>query len=479
MEITLAQVFIALISGVGAIVFLTVFVKLHPFFALLIACIITGLLAGIPFPEMVTLMKAGMGDILSKLTLIIVLGTALGMLLEQNGSTRVMADVILSVVGEKRAAFATALTGFIVGMPIFCDSGYIVLNGLNQSLARRTRFTMAQTSISLAAGLYAVHCLIPPHPGATAAASTIGADMGKLVGWGIVLAIPIMLTGYAWAVWTGNGSGSDKGSGRGSGSDKGSGSGSGSDNGSGSEKGSGSGSESDSGSRSGDESNRGRDGLPSAWVAFLPVILPIVLMAVRSILSFEIKEPGWFINSLIMAGEPAVALAIGVVVCLAFTRNKVEKSVTLGHAVEKAGSILIIIAGGAAFGGVIAATHPGEHLGNLFDLSGAGWFFPFLLAALIKTAQGSSTVAIVTASSIILPLLPTLGLDTDNGRLLAVLSLGVGSMVVSHTNDAYFWVIARFSDLDVRTMLRVHTVGTLWMGLTGLITLFILHKILL
>lgn len=461
MEITLAQVFIALISGVGAIVFLTVFVKLHPFFALLIACIITGLLAGIPFPEMVTLMKAGMGDILSKLTLIIVLGTALGMLLEQNGSTRVMADVILSVVGEKRAAFATALTGFIVGMPIFCDSGYIVLNGLNQSLARRTRFTMAQTSISLAAGLYAVHCLIPPHPGATAAASTIGADMGKLVGWGLVLAIPIMLTGYVWAVWTGRGSGS------GSESDKGS------DNGSGSE------SDNGSGSGSGDDSNRGRDGLPSVWVAFLPVILPIVLMAVRSILSFEIKEPGWFINSLIMAGEPAVALAIGVVVCLAFTRNKVEKSVTLGHAVEKAGSILIIIAGGAAFGGVIAATHPGEHLGNLFDLSGAGWFFPFLLAALIKTAQGSSTVAIVTASSIILPLLPTLGLDTDNGRLLAVLSLGVGSMVVSHTNDAYFWVIARFSDLDVRTMLRVHTVGTLLMGLTGLITLFILHKILL
>lgn len=448
MEITLVQVFFALAAGVTAIVALTVLGKLHPFFALLLACLVTGLIAGMMPLDILNLMKSGMGDILSKLTLIIVLGTALGILLEKNGSTRVMADSILALVGEKRAALATALTGFVVGMPIFCDSGYVVLSGLSQSLSRRSHFTVAQTGISLAAGLYSVHCLIPPHPGATAAAATIGADYGKLIGWGILLAIPIMLSGYWWAVYSGRNNGSATGI--------------------------------PPSSHHHPTTNKVQEQKnPSVFFSFLPVLLPIALMATRSILHKESGDSAGLVKALNFIGEPAVALAIGLIICFLLTRNKKERMQSLSQAVEKAGGILIIIAGGAAFGAIIAATHPGEHLAREFDLSGLGWFFPFLLAALIKTAQGSSTVAIVTAASIIVPLLPALGLDSENGKLMAVLSLGVGSMLVSHTNDAYFWVIARFSDLDVRTMLRVHTAGSVWMGLTGLLMLFILSKFLL
>lgn len=447
MEITLIQVLVALIAGVVAIVLLTVLGKLHAFFALLVACLVTGLLAGISPMNILGLMKAGMGDIMSKLTLVIVLGTALGILLEKNGSTRVMADWILSLVGEKRAALATALTGLVVGMPIFCDSGYVVLNGLSKSLSGRSHYTLAQTSISLAAGLYSVHCLIPPHPGATAAASVVGADYGRLIGWGVLLAIPIMLSGYAWALYSGRTFKKLPASVENIPVDV--------------------------------NSNRPSVKAPSVFFSFLPVLLPIVLMGSRSILYVDHKNPGILRRMLEFMGEPAIALSVGVVLCFLLTDRKMERMGSLSQAVEKAGGILIIIAGGAAFGAIIAATRPGEHLVREFDLSGLGWFFPFLLAALIKTAQGSSTVAIVTAASIVLPLLPSLGLDSANGKLLAVLSLGVGSMMVSHTNDAYFWVIARFSDLDIKTMLKVHTIGTIWMGLTGLMMLFILSKLLL
>lgn len=137
----------------------------------------------------------------------------------------------------------------------------------------------------------------------------------------------------------------------------------------------------------------------------------------------------------------------------------------LSEGVEKAGSILVIIGAGGAFGAVLAAMHLGQHFSKSLPLASMGILFPFLITSLLKTAQGSSTVAIITAASLVQPLLPALGLDSENGHLLCVLSMGAGSMILSHANDAYFWVIARFSSLETRPMFRVYSTGTLWMGL--------------
>jgi GntP family gluconate:H+ symporter len=150
----------------------------------------------------------------------------------------------------------------------------------------------------------------------------------------------------------------------------------------------------------------------------------------------------------------------------------------LQDAVEKAGGILVIIGAGGAFGAILAATKIGVHFSQNLDLSALGLLFPFLLTALLKTAQGSSTVAIITAASIIQPLLINLGLDTPDGKLLCVLAMGAGSMTVSHANDAYFWVIARFSGLEMKTMLRVYTMATLLMGVTAIVMVFILSKLI-
>ena len=449
MNVSFTQLVIFLLAGIASIILLSVRFRVHPFFALLIACFVTGLGVQIPFLEILTLIKNGFSDIMSKLALIIVLGTTIGVLLEKNGSTQVMASSILKLVGQKNSSLALSVTGFIVGLPIFCDSGYIVLNGINRSLIRRTGIAVATMSISLASGLYAVHCLLPPHPGATAAAGTLNVDFGKLILYGIVIAIPAMLIGHWWAVFTGRRSGTEVKQ----------------------------------------ETIVEEESLskPSVAASFLPVIIPILLMALRSIVTLEKNETGFLVDVFTIIGDPAVALAIGVLLAMLnsnySTKGSVKAKHTLSHhlssAVEKAGGILVIIGAGGAFGAVLAATNIGLHFGQLFDLKMAGLWFPFLLTALIKTAQGSSTVAIITASSIVLPLLPVLGLDSENGKMLTVLAMGAGSMMVSHSNDAYFWVISKFSDIDIKTMLRVHSVASVLMGLTTIFFVWLLSLFIL
>jgi len=442
MPTSFPQVILSLLAGIIAIVILTVRLRVHPFFALLIACFVTGLGIQLSIPGILDLMKAGFGDIMSKLAIIIVLGTTIGVLLEKNGSTQVMAAFIVRLVGEKRSSLAIALTGFIVGLPIFCDSGYIVLNGINKSLVRRTGIAVAVMSVSLGSGLYAVHCLIPPHPGATAAASTLGVDFGRLILYGIVIAIPAMLAGHAWAVYAGRKDAPV--------------------------------------SRVAEEEEAVLQGTgsPSVLRAFVPIIVPIILMAVKSMIGLEHAE-GAVARIFNVMGDPSIALAVGVLLAILTTKDRKHTlSGNLASSVEKAGGILVIIGAGGAFGAVLSATNIGTHFSEALDMKVLGIWFPFLLTFIIKTAQGSSTVAIVTASSILLPLLPALGLDSENGRILTVLAMGAGSMMISHTNDAYFWVISKFSDIDIKTMLRTHSVASAWMGLVTMLLVFILSFIL-
>jgi GntP family gluconate:H+ symporter len=220
--------------------------------------------------------------------------------------------------------------------------------------------------------------------------------------------------------------------------------------------------------------------LPSVMQSFLPVIVPIALIALGSFSSVETHDNSIW-NFLRIIGDPVMALFIGVLLALIPVHSWKDNTVSklLQEGVEKAGSILVIIGAGGAFGAVLAATKIGDHLGDNLPLAGMGIFFPFLLTSLLKTAQGSSTVAIITAASIIQPLLPALGLDTATGQLLCVLSMGAGSMMISHANDAYFWVISKFSGLEMKVMLKVYSLATVFMGLTALAMVYILSLFML
>jgi len=442
MNASILQLVIFLVAGIGIIILLTAKYHVHAFFALLIACFVTGLGVQMQLPDLINTIKDGFGNIMRSLGLIIVLGTTLGVLLQHTGCTKVMANFILKKVGEKNASLAISITGFIVGLPVFCDSGFIVLSGLNKSLIKRSGNPAAVMSVSLASGLYAVHCLIPPHPGAAAAAGTIGVDFGKLIIYGIIIAVPAMLTGHWWALYAGRKTKNEI--------------------------------------TEEDEIPEDSSSQPAVLHAFLPVIVPILLIAIRSFFTIENVSSNNWMNALLTLGDPVMALSAGVL--LAFTTkrkwNKSSVSILFNESIEKAGGILVIIGAGGAFGAVLAATKIGDHFSGAINLGSLGILFPFLLTSVLKTAQGSSTVAIITAASIVQPLLHALQLDNETGKLLAVLSMGAGSMMISHANDAYFWVITKFSGLDMRTTLKVYSVASVLMGVVTMIMVYILSTIL-
>jgi gluconate:H+ symporter, GntP family len=437
----LTYILVLLVASIALIVILSTRYKVPAFFSLFLACLVVGLGIRLPIADVISTVKDGFGNILKNIGLIIVLGTTLGLLLEYTGSTSVMASFLLKKLGNKYAPLAMSITGFIVGLPIFCDSGYIVLSGLNRSMAKSTGISIATMSVSLATGLLAIHCMVPPHPGASAAAATIGVDFGKLILMGTIVAIPAMIVGNLWANYAG-GKSPDKIT-------------------------------EDAIEAEGNEG-------PSLIKACLPVFVPIILIAIKSFLNKGIAGyPGW-VSVLFSLGDPVIALLIGVLLALNCKRgwHKNELSKILQDSVEKAGGILVIIGMGGAFGAILTAAKIGDHFSQSVALGSMGIFFPFLLTSVLKTAQGSSTVAIITASSLVLPLLPALGLDTETGKLLCVLAMGAGSMMISHANDAYFWVIAKFSGLEMKTMLKVYSVATVFMGITTLLMVYILSKIL-
>lgn len=441
MTASVLQVAIALIAGVGIMILLAVKLKLHAFFALLIACFVTGLIMQMALPEIIGIMKDGFGSIMKSLGFIIVLGTTLGVLLEHTGSTQVMANFILKKVGERNASIALSITGFIIGLPVFCDSGYIVLNGLNRSISKRSGTSPVITSVSLATGLYAVHCIVPPHPGAAAAAATLDADVGKLVLFGIIVALPAMIVANIWAKYEGKKITFNE-------------------------------------TAEHEIINETRN-YPSVIVSFLPVLVPVILIALRS---FTLAETnGSLLSSVFnIAGDPVAALSIGILLAF-FSVKKITKetlSILLKDAVDKAGSILIIIGAGGAFGAILAAAKIGEHFAQITEIGSIGILLPFIITVILKTAQGSSTVAIITAASIVQPLLPAIGLSSDNGKILCVLAMGAGSMMISHANDAYFWVISNFSGMPMKTTLKVYTTATILMSVTAIIVVYILSLLI-
>ncbi|RDC65239.1 GntP family permease [Adhaeribacter pallidiroseus] len=431
---TTYYLFFLLIASIVFIIWITAYRKVNAFFALLVAALGVGVLSGLPLASIVAVLKTGFGHTMEKIGLLIILGTTLGVILEKTGATRSMANAILKMVQEKNAPIAIALTGFIIGIPIFCDSGFIILSGLNHSLVQKARHQMPVMASALATSLYAVHCLVPPHPGITAAVSTAGGDLGMVMLGGLVLAIPAALVGYGWSVWRGRkithayvepetGPGEVK-------------------------------------------------HLPAAALAFLPVILPIALIGSKSIIMLYAtpvaSQESTFFKIISFAGEPIMALAIGIIFSFTLLQKEYKKELShwLSEGVDKAGMILAIIAAGGMFGEMLQATGMGKNLGNMLSGLSLGIFFPFLIAAIIKTAQGSSTVAVMTAASLVTPLLADLGLHSPAELTMAILSMGAGSMMVSHANDAYFWVISRFSNLETAATLKVYSMATLFMGFT-------------
>ena len=427
------------------VIILTTRFKLHAFISLFIVSILLAITT-LPAGTIISTIKEGFGSTMASIGFLIIFGAIIGIALDKTGGTLSIAGYILSKTGEKKSAAAIGITGFITGLPIFCDSGFIVLSGLAKSFSRKSGIAMPFMATVLACALYSVHCLIPPHPGALAAAGMLNANIGYLVLIGILFAIPGALAAYFWSRWicvkTGFVNSHEK---------------------------------------EDAEKVSARD-LPPVFLSFLPIVVPLLLITIKSFTGVVDKTGNALISKIFFfPGEPVIALFTGALLSLLLLRKKsiAGMNSVFSEAIVKAGPILIITAAGGMFGMVIKSTGVGETIGEFLTGTGIGLLIPFVIAVIMKTAQGSSTVAIITTASFIVPMMPLIGLDTEWGKLLAMLAMGSGSMIASHANDSYFWVVTNFGEIRVEDSLKVYTSSTVVMGITVFACVWILSLFVL
>lgn len=440
-----------ILLGVLFVVFATAKFNLHPFLSLLIAAFGIGILSGLPLNAVVDAVQSGFGGLMGSIGLVIVFGTIIGVFLEKTGAALRMAETVLRVVGEKRPQLAMSLIGGIVSIPVFCDSGYVILSSLKKALARKAKVAVASMAVALSTGLFATHTLVPPTPGPIAAAGNIGAEnyLGTIILIGLIIAVPTIIAGYIWAIKVGT---KIKVEGE------------------------------DELTFDYDEIVNRFGELPSVFKSFAPIAVPIILIGLGSIISFSGWSGGIF-SILLFLGSPVVALLIGVWFAFMLVPKFNQETLTewVGQGLKDAAPILLITGAGGAFGSVIKATPVADFIegfaGN--DLATGSFFIliPFLIAAALKTAQGSSTAALVVTSSLVAPLLIELGITGALPLALVVMAVGAGAMVVSHVNDSYFWVVKEFSGMSVTDAYKAQTGGTLVQGITAIVITFVLWLI--
>lgn len=447
------MLFLVIFLGVLFIVLATAVLKIHPFLALLISAFFVGIASGMPLLTVVEHVNSGFGGLMTSIGLVIVSGTIIGVVLEKSGAAYRMAEVVLRILGEKRPQLAMSVIGYIVSIPVFCDSGFIILSSLKKALAKRAKVTIASMAIALATGLYATHVLVPPTPGPIAAAGNIGAAdyLGTIILIGLLVAIPATIVGYLWARKVGTKIEVEA--------------------------------DREALVLDYDEIVKSFGKMPSTFKSFLPIVLPIVLIGIGSVAALVGGESGW-INFLKFLGSPTVALFLGVFASFLLLPELSEKTLSswIGEALKEATPILLITGAGGAFGTVIKNTGVAELLQNmdLGALANGALFLlvPFLIAAALKTAQGSSTAALVITSALIAPMLPQLGIEGAIPLALVVMAIGAGSMTVSHVNDSFFWVVTQYSGMKVTDAYKAMTMATLLQGVTTIVVTMILWFIM-
>ena len=443
---------IVLLLAIIFIVLTTSKLKLHPFLSLILAAYGLAFAAGMPSDKISGVITGGFGGTLTSIGIVILAGCIIGTILEKSGAAIKMAEIIIKLVGEKRPTLAMSIIGYIVSIPVFCDSGFIILSSLNKTIAKKTKTSLVALSVALATGLYATHTLVPPTPGPIAAAANLKLDNLLLVIIiGMLVAIPGALVGNIFAKkyaskFAAVTDATDDG-------------------------------------RSYEEELKKSGTLPSGWKAFSPIVVPILLMALGSVAKFPGDPFGTGFSQKFFAfvGTPVNALIIGVFFAFLLAPKLNEETLNgwVGASLKDAASILVVTAAGGALGAVIREIKVGDYLGQSLQSLNLGIFVPFIIAAALKTAQGSSTVSLVTTSALMLPLLPAFGFTTEIAKVLVVAAIGAGSMTVSHANDSFFWVVSQFGGMDVKTAYKTQTVATLLQGIATMITVFILSLFLI
>lgn len=418
------QLIFGLALAIFVLVFLVVKTKVHAVVALVIAASIAGLIGGMLPADVIGSITKGFGATLSTIGLVIGFGVMMGRILEVSGAAERMAYTLIRWLGEKREEWALCITGYIVSIPIFCDSAFVILSPLVKALARTTGKSVVALGICLAGGLMLTHHAVPPTPGPLGIAGIFNIDVGLMIFWGIVLTIPGIFVVVAYARAMGpkieamikEDTGEDL----------------------------------SAAYREFKEAATAREAdLPPLGISVAPIAVPILLILVNTVTTFLVKGDAALAKSLPVQvanfiGNPVIAVAIGVLLAvytLVPKRPRDEVINDLEKGVESAGIILLVTGAGGALGAVLRDSGAGTVIGNaVATLPMPPILIPWLIATLVRLIQGSGTVAMITGASISAPILAAIpGVD----MVFAAQAAAVGSMVCSHFNDSYFWVINR------------------------------------
>ncbi|UTD03179.1 GntP family permease [Treponema socranskii subsp. buccale] len=450
-DISGAQMLLGLGIGLLVLILLILKTKVHVFIALIIASCIIGLAGGMAPTAIAGTITKGFGGTLGGIGIIIGLGVMMGQIFEASGAAERMARVFLKLFGKGREEFAMAVTGYVVSIAIFCDSGFVILSPLARALSKETKKSMVSLSVALAGGLVITHSLVPPTPGPLGVAGTFGIDVGNFLLLGLVVSIPMTLAVMFYGKWLGKKIYQIPGD------------------------------------KEGEwqrppyqkpqyDTNGGANAkkLPNAFVSFMPIVLPVVLILLNTVLS-ALKATGPIATFFFVVGTPIFAVLIGTLLAIfTLTRGQSRESVinTLEASIKSAGIIILVTGGGGALGQVIKDAGVGNYIAQGIAATHIPVILlPFIIATLVRFVQGSGTVAMITAAGITAPIVAASG----GNMVLGALAATVGSLFFSYFNDSFYWVVNRLSGItDTKEQIRVWSISTTIAWAVGFAALLIL-----
>ena len=436
---------------------------IHPFLSLMGTSLVLAVVVGLPLEKIPSIIGSGFSGVFSSIGIVIILGALIGLILEKTGAAIRLADVVIRFVGEKHPQLALMLMGWIVSIPVFCDSGFVILNPIRKALCRKLQGTSpVGMAVALSGGLYVAHVFIPPTPGPIAAAGSLGLadNLAGVILVGILASIPALIAAYIVSLYISKKNIFVQNNME----------------------------EENDTEASYEELVASFHKLPGAAASFAPIVMPIILMAAGSIVAMAGMN-GALATGLKFLGNPIIALTVGLffAVYLLTATNKMPNFASItDETLKTVGPILFITAAGGVLGRVITEAGFVDFMKtNAAFLASVGVFFPFIISAILKTAQGSSTVAITTTAGIMgmysdsASMMSALGLNSEMAALLTVMAIGAGAMTVSHANDSYFWVVTNFTGMDPQDGYRTQTLMTLVVGIVSMLAIFLASLILL
>jgi len=431
------------VGAVALLLLLIIKFRVHAFVALILVSFLTALVTGIPMANIMNTLTNAFGSTLGGVALLVGLGAMLGRLLEVSGGAQALADDLVRRFGEQRAPMALGIASLFFGFPIFFDAGLVVMLPVMFTVARRLGGSLLLYGIPVASAFSCMHVFVPPHPGPVAASELLGADVGLLVIVGLVVAVPTwIIAGHFFGKWIGQ--------------------------------------------RillpvpqvvQKDETPEDEASLPSPGLVVGLLLLPLALIFMNTGLDFARaqdwvdKDAGWF-QLLRAVGSTPIALLISVLVSAVVLgpmrgRDPIKVERIVDSALGPVCSVILITGAGGMFGGVLRASGIGDALSSaLVDIGMPVFVAGFLVATALRVAQGSATVALITAAGLIQPAVQAAGYQ---GIELAaiVIAIASGSAVLSHVNDSGFWLVGRFFEMDIKTTFKTWTVMQTLVGLVG------------